>query len=74
MSHVMKTLERLVLQHLRPLVGYCLDPLQFVYQIDISMEDLFFETYCCADIYSPLYFCVTWVRVYLQMGINKGTS
>ena len=30
-SHLMKTLEWLVLVHLRPLVGTCMDPLQFVY-------------------------------------------
>ena len=38
-SHVMKTLERLVLQQLRPLVCDCLDPLQFVYQASIGVED-----------------------------------
>ena len=38
-SHVMKTLERLVLNHLRPLVRDCLDPQQFAYQTDIGMED-----------------------------------
>lgn len=35
----MKTLKRLVLQHLRCLVRDCLDPLQFVYQTDIDVED-----------------------------------
>ncbi|KAF7645652.1 hypothetical protein LDENG_00200560 [Lucifuga dentata] len=34
-----KELERLVLRHLRSLVRDCLDPLQFVYQADISVED-----------------------------------
>ena len=29
----------MVLQHLRPLVRHCLDPLQFVYQTDINVED-----------------------------------
>uniref|UniRef100_A0A8C4TKB5 Reverse transcriptase domain-containing protein n=1 Tax=Erpetoichthys calabaricus TaxID=27687 RepID=A0A8C4TKB5_ERPCA len=32
-SHVMKTMERLLLQHLRPQVQYTLDPLQFAYQV-----------------------------------------
>ncbi|KAI3364079.1 hypothetical protein L3Q82_010908 [Scortum barcoo] len=31
-SHLMKTLERLVLAHLRPLVSSFMDPLQFAYQ------------------------------------------
>ncbi|KAI3357963.1 hypothetical protein L3Q82_002955 [Scortum barcoo] len=34
-SHLMKTLERLVLAHLRPLVSSFMDPLQFAYQPDI---------------------------------------
>ena len=38
-SHVMKTFERLVLQHLRPLARDCLDPQQFEYQTDIGVED-----------------------------------
>ena len=38
-SHVMKTLERLVLQHLRPLVSDCLDPLQFAYRAKVGVED-----------------------------------
>ncbi|KAK0139097.1 hypothetical protein N1851_024386 [Merluccius polli] len=38
-SHVMKTFERMVLEHLRPLVRDCLDPLQFAYQTDIGVED-----------------------------------
>ncbi|KAI3366522.1 hypothetical protein L3Q82_000652 [Scortum barcoo] len=35
-SHLMKTLERLVLAHLRPLVSSFMDPLQFAYQSDTS--------------------------------------
>ncbi|KAI3363629.1 hypothetical protein L3Q82_001257 [Scortum barcoo] len=38
-SHLMKTLERLVLAHLRPLVSSFMDPLQFVYQPDIRVDD-----------------------------------
>uniref|UniRef100_A0A8C6M681 Reverse transcriptase domain-containing protein n=1 Tax=Nothobranchius furzeri TaxID=105023 RepID=A0A8C6M681_NOTFU len=38
-SHLMKTLERLVLNHLRPLVRSSLDPLQFAYQPGIGVED-----------------------------------
>ncbi|KAI3365289.1 hypothetical protein L3Q82_010384 [Scortum barcoo] len=39
MSHVMKSLERLVLRHLRTVVRPSLDPLQFTYQPQIGMED-----------------------------------
>ncbi|KAI3354750.1 hypothetical protein L3Q82_004523 [Scortum barcoo] len=35
----MKTLERLVLAHLRPLVSSFMDPLQFAYQPDIGVDD-----------------------------------
>ncbi|KAM8758026.1 uncharacterized protein AB9X84_010632 isoform 1-T2 [Acanthopagrus schlegelii] len=35
----MKTLERLVLVHLRPLVGHFMDPLQFAYQPGIVVDD-----------------------------------
>ncbi|KAI3364711.1 hypothetical protein L3Q82_011479 [Scortum barcoo] len=35
----MKTLERLVLVHLRPLVSSFMDPLQFAYQPDIGVDD-----------------------------------
>lgn len=38
-SHLMKTLERLVLVHLRPLVSPSLDPLQFAYQSGIGVDD-----------------------------------
>lgn len=38
-SHLMKTLERLVLVHLRPLVSSSMDPLQFAYQPGISVDD-----------------------------------
>lgn len=31
-SHLMKTMERIILRHLRPLVGTLLDPLQFAYR------------------------------------------
>ncbi|KAI3374520.1 hypothetical protein L3Q82_021003 [Scortum barcoo] len=38
-SHLMKTLERLVLAHLRPLVSSFMDLLQFAYQPDIGVDD-----------------------------------
>ncbi|XP_036958405.1 uncharacterized protein LOC119021911 [Acanthopagrus latus] len=38
-SHLMKTLERLVLVHLCPLVGHFMDPLQFAYQPGIGVDD-----------------------------------
>ncbi|KAI4896395.1 hypothetical protein NFI96_003160 [Prochilodus magdalenae] len=38
-SHLMKTLERLLLVHLRPLVSLAMDPLQFAYQPGIGVED-----------------------------------
>ncbi|TWW54093.1 hypothetical protein D4764_0277520 [Takifugu flavidus] len=38
-SHLMKTLERLVLDHLRPLVSSFMDPLQFTYQPSIGVDD-----------------------------------
>nr|XP_054594642.1 RNA-directed DNA polymerase from mobile element jockey isoform X1 [Nothobranchius furzeri] len=38
-SHLMKTLERLVLVRLRCLVGSSLDPLQFAYQSGIGADD-----------------------------------
>ncbi|TWW69303.1 putative RNA-directed DNA polymerase from transposon BS [Takifugu flavidus] len=38
-SHLMKTLERLVLNHLRPLVSSFMDPLQFAYQPSIGVDD-----------------------------------
>ncbi|TKS65807.1 putative RNA-directed DNA polymerase from transposon BS [Collichthys lucidus] len=38
-SHLMKTMERIILQHLRPLVGAQLDPLQFADQPGIGVED-----------------------------------
>ena len=38
-SHIMKTLERLVLEQLRPMVKPHLDPLQFAYQPRIGVED-----------------------------------
>ncbi|KAL3993517.1 platelet-activating factor acetylhydrolase IB subunit alpha [Sarotherodon galilaeus] len=40
-SHLMKTLERLVLAQLRRLVSSSLDPLQFAYQPGIGVEDAF---------------------------------
>ncbi|KAL6471887.1 hypothetical protein MHYP_G00205370 [Metynnis hypsauchen] len=39
MSHVMKTMERLVLDQLRPIVQPFLDPLQFAYQPRLGVED-----------------------------------
>lgn len=38
-SHIMKTLERLVMEQLRPMVSSILDPLQFAYQPRIGVED-----------------------------------
>ncbi|TWW80173.1 hypothetical protein D4764_10G0012030 [Takifugu flavidus] len=38
-SHLMKTLERLILAHLRPLVSSFMDPLQFAYQPSIGVDD-----------------------------------
>ena len=38
-SHLMKTLERLVLVHLCPLVGPFMDPLQFAYQPGTGVDD-----------------------------------
>ncbi|KAK7945276.1 hypothetical protein WMY93_001004 [Mugilogobius chulae] len=38
-SHLMKTLERLVLGHLRSTVSSALDPLQFAYRPGIGVED-----------------------------------
>ncbi|KAI4895660.1 hypothetical protein NFI96_004663 [Prochilodus magdalenae] len=38
-SHLMKTLERLLLVHLRPPVSPAMDPLQFAYQPGIGVED-----------------------------------
>ena len=37
--HIMKSLERLVLAHLRPPVKGGLDPLQFTYQDNIGVEE-----------------------------------
>ncbi|KAI3374456.1 hypothetical protein L3Q82_006277 [Scortum barcoo] len=38
-SHVMKTMERLLLQHLRPQTHHALDPLQFAYREKTGVED-----------------------------------
>ncbi|KAI4877761.1 hypothetical protein NFI96_007703 [Prochilodus magdalenae] len=38
-SHLMKTLERLMLGHMKPLVRAALDPLQFAYQDAIGVDD-----------------------------------
>ncbi|KAJ8367963.1 hypothetical protein SKAU_G00079910 [Synaphobranchus kaupii] len=38
-SHIMKSLERLVLEQLRPMVNPLLDPLQFAYQPRLGVED-----------------------------------
>ena len=38
-SHIMKTLERLVLRHLRPLTEHALDPLQFGYRESVGVDD-----------------------------------
>ena len=37
--HLMKTMERIIICHLRPLVSSELDPLQFAYQPGIGVED-----------------------------------
>lgn len=39
MSHLMKTLEKLVITYLQPLVGSSVNPLQFAYQPSIGVED-----------------------------------
>ncbi|KAI4888220.1 hypothetical protein NFI96_004855 [Prochilodus magdalenae] len=38
-SHVMKTMERLLLNHLRPQVHHAEDPLQFAYREKVGVED-----------------------------------
>ena len=38
-SHLMKTLERLLLRHLRPKVLHAQDPLQFAYRTGVGVED-----------------------------------
>ncbi|KAK0140083.1 DnaJ subfamily C member 27 [Merluccius polli] len=38
-SHLMKTMERIILRHLRLLVDTQLDPLQFAYQPEIRVDD-----------------------------------
>lgn len=38
-SHVMKVFERLILAQLRPIVSSALDPLQFAYQAQLSVDD-----------------------------------
>ena len=38
MSHIMKTLEKLVLEQLRPMVRPFTDPLQFAYQPRLGVE------------------------------------
>ncbi len=38
-SHVIKTMERLLLYHLRPQVQHALDPLQFAYQEKVRVDD-----------------------------------
>ena len=51
-SHLMKSLERLVLSLLRPLVSSSLDPLQFAYQLRLGVEDsITFLLHCaCAHL------------------------
>ncbi|TWW62404.1 hypothetical protein D4764_04G0010510 [Takifugu flavidus] len=38
-SHLMKTLDRLILAHLRPLASSFMDPLQFAYKPSIGVDD-----------------------------------
>ena len=38
-SHLMKTMERLVLRHLRAVVSSAMDPLQFAYRPNIGVDD-----------------------------------
>ncbi|XP_040907892.1 uncharacterized protein LOC121190938 [Toxotes jaculatrix] len=38
-SHIMKTLERLILEQLRPMVQPFMDPLQFAYQPRLGVDD-----------------------------------
>ena len=54
-SHLMKSLERLVLSLLRPLVSSSLDPLQFAYQSRLGVEDTitFLLHHACAHLYRP---------------------
>ena len=40
-SHVMKTMERLLIQYLRPQTKHALAPLQFAYQEKVGVEDTF---------------------------------
>ncbi|XP_039896534.1 uncharacterized protein LOC120738979 [Simochromis diagramma] len=60
-SHVMKTLERLILKHLRLLVEPWLDPLQFAYQPRISVENAII--YLLDQAYSHLDIVGSTVRV-----------
>ena len=54
-SHLMKSLERLVLSLLRPLASSSLDPLQFAYQPRLGVEDavIFLRHRPCAHLDSP---------------------
>ncbi|KAK0140949.1 hypothetical protein N1851_022059 [Merluccius polli] len=54
-SHLMKSLERLVLSLLRPLVSSSLDPLQFAYQPRLGVEDtiIFLHHRACAHLDRP---------------------
>ncbi|XDV15205.1 hypothetical protein PO909_015335 [Leuciscus waleckii] len=54
-SHLMKTLERLVLQHLRSTVGPSMDPLQFAYRPNIGVEDavIFLQHHALAHLEKP---------------------
>ena len=51
-SHIMKVMERLVLAHLRPLVGPSQDPLQFAYQPHVGVDDAII--YLLQEAYSSL--------------------
>ena len=61
MSHIMKTPESLVLEHLRPMVRPHLDPLQFAYQPRIGVED--FIIYLLNRVYAHLDKPASTVRV-----------
>ncbi|CAM4427607.1 unnamed protein product [Leuciscus chuanchicus] len=54
-SHLMKTLERLVLQHLRSTVGPSMDPLQFAYRPNIGVVDavIFLQHQALAHLEKP---------------------
>ncbi|KAL7838871.1 hypothetical protein AOLI_G00272750 [Acnodon oligacanthus] len=63
-SHVMKTMERVVLDQLRPVVQPFLDPLQFAYQPRLGVEDAII--YLLKRVYAHLDKPASTVRVMLS--------